>query len=60
MLSSLSLLIKILYLVTNLLSIISFINNINEKINLHLTFKQKKIVNKINGFYGLIGPNINM
>ena len=60
MLLSLSLLLKILYLVTNLLSITSFINNINEKMNLHLTFKQKKIVNQINGFYGLIGPNINM
>jgi len=71
MLLSLSLLLKILYLLTNVLSIICFINNfnlglgvkvnnINEKINLNLTFKQKNIIKQINGFYGLIGPNIKM
>jgi hypothetical protein len=73
MLSSLSLLLKLLYLVTSVLSIIGFINNfnfgfglgvkvnnINENLNLDLTFKQKKVINQLNGFYGLIGPNINM
>lgn len=35
-------------------------NNINEPIILDLPIKQQKIVTKINGFYGLIGPNIDM
>ena len=36
------------------------VNNINENLNLHLTIKQKNVINQLNGFYGLIGPNINM
>jgi hypothetical protein len=71
MLLSLSFLLKIIYLVTNLLSTSCLINkfklgfglkvnNINEKLNLNLPFKQKNIISQINGFYGLIGPNINM
>lgn len=39
---------------------IKIINNINEPLHLILTPKQKNIINNINGFYGLIGPNINM
>jgi len=68
---SFSLLSKILCLVSNIIPITSFfnnfklgsglqINNINEKVKLDLTFKQKNVVKQINGFYGLIGPNINM
>ena len=73
MLSSLPLLLKLLYLLTSVLSIIGFINNfkfgfglglkvnnINENLNLDLTIKQKNVINQLNGFYGLIGPNINM
>ena len=69
---SFSLLLKVLYLVANVIPIISFINifksglgvrinnNIIEKINLNIPPKHKQIINQINGFYGLIGPNIYM
>ena len=69
---SFSLLLKVLYLVTNIIPILSFINifksglggrinnNIIEKINLNISPKHKQIINQINGFYGLIGPNIYM
>jgi hypothetical protein len=68
--------IKMLFLMTNLCYVTGFvnyfklgfglrvgmkiINNINERLNLVLTPKQKNVINHINGFYGLIGPNINM
>jgi hypothetical protein len=58
--SSFTFLLKTIFFLTRIFSIISFTNNINEKINLNLTFKQKNIINKIDGFYGLIGPNIKM
>jgi len=70
--SSFSLLLKLLYLVTNIIPIVSFVNifksglggrinnNIIEKINLNISPKHKQIINQINGFYGLIGPNIYM
>jgi len=35
-------------------------NDINEKIILDLPVKQQQIIKKLNGFYGLIGPNIEM
>jgi len=34
--------------------------NVYEKINLNLRFKEQNIIKQINGFYGLIGPNVNM
>ena len=33
-------------------------SDVNEKIILDLPVKQEKIIKKLNGFYGLIGPNI--
>jgi len=54
----------------NLFSVIGFVNqfkfgmklmdNINEKINVNFTPRKNNIIRQINGFYGLIGPNINM
>jgi len=35
-------------------------NDIKEKVTVDLPLRDKKIITKINGFYGLIGPNINM
>lgn len=35
-------------------------NDINEKIKLKLPLREKNIIKQIDGFYGLIGPNINM
>ena len=35
-------------------------NEVRENINLKLPLKEKRIISKINGFYGLIGPNIDM
>lgn len=49
--------------ITNTYSIVSCITlkqNIYEKINLNLRLKEKNIVKQINGFYGLIGPDIKM
>jgi len=38
-----------------------FFNDVKENINIALlSLKDKTIVEKINGFYGLIGPNVNM
>lgn len=33
---------------------------INKKINYQITEKHQEIINKIDGFYGLIGPDVNM
>lgn len=62
----------LLYFIINVPIIYGFINfkfastlptnykDVNEKIILKLPLKERNIVNKINGFYGLIGPNIDM
>jgi hypothetical protein len=70
MTSSTTNLLKILFLMTNLFSVIGFVNyfkfgmkildNVSEKIQLKLSPKKNNIISQINGFYGLIGPNINM
>jgi hypothetical protein len=58
-------LLKIFTIITiiNIHSIVNSIylkKNIFEKINLNLRVREKNIVKQINGFYGLIGPNVNM
>jgi len=71
MVLSLSISLKVLYLVTTILPIVGFINNfklgsglkvnnINEKLNINLSLKKTNVIKQINGFYGLIGPNVNM
>ena len=62
----------LLYFIINIGVIYGFLNfnfgstlhanhkDINEKIVLKLPFKERTIVNQINGFYGLIGPNVDM
>jgi carotenoid cleavage dioxygenase-like enzyme len=76
MTSSTSIILKTLFLITNIFYTVSFINNfglglgfrfgmkiinnINEKIILKLNPKQNRVIKELNGFYGLIGPNINM
>lgn len=62
----------LLYFIINIQLIYGFINfkfastlqtnykDTNEKITLKLPLKERNIVNQINGFYGLIGPNIDM
>lgn len=36
----------------------NILNDVREHINLELPLREKNIIKKINGFYGLIGPNI--
>ena len=35
-------------------------HDVKENMNIELPLRDKKIIAKLNGFYGLIGPNINM
>ena len=70
MMSSTINLLKILFLMSNLNSVIGFVNyfnfgmkildNVSEKIHLKLCTQKNNVISQINGFYGLIGPNINM